>query len=197
VNDLTEVKIRKPTARSEFVRINVIRARRNNPCATQLQIANRYGITRERVRQILKEAEKPTAAYKQIYLCPSCGKELPSEKQLRARQGKVTFCNKQCRYDYGHIKVACDYCGNLKEYRVGELISHIRTGNTKHNHFFCSRVCQGKWLGENYGKQRKWDWSMVYELRDSTGWGSIRIGRALDIPFSTVSEILDKRYRTE
>lgn len=192
------------TEHSEFIRLNVIRARRNNPCATMQQIGDRYKITRERVRQILVEAGKPTSAFQQTYLCPNCGGELPRGKQSRARQGKGTFCNKQCQYDYGHIKIACDYCGELKEYRIKTIIWHIEHGQ-KCKYFFCSKVCQGKWLGENYGstgnhrniRKRKWDYSEIYTLRDSTGWGAIRIGRALGIPIPTVDKILVNRKKAQ
>jgi len=192
VNDLTEVKIRtgRPSARSEFVRLNAIRARRNNPCATLQRIGDRFGITRERVRQILKEAGKSTVSWRPTYICQNCGKEmLGNNRQVK------TFCSKKCWIDYHQVPIECEMCGEIFYVRQSIVLSKHKS----HNPRFCSNTCQGKWLGENYGKgkQCKWDWSRVYELRDSTGWGAIRIGRALDIPFSTVNRILSKRYKTK
>ena len=120
----------------------VTSARQKNPCATLQQISDEVGVTRERVRQILRDVGLPTAHLVRRYVCLSCGTVLP----LRCRK----FCNRQCQHNYTHIKVACDYCGTLREYRVKELINHIEKGQ-KQEHYWCSKRCQGKWLAENHG----------------------------------------------
>jgi len=170
---------------SETRKINIIRARRENPCATLREIGTSYGVTREYVRQVLSEAKKPTAAYHQTYLCIHCGKDMGTEKRL--------FCNRQCLSDYSRIKIACTYCGKLREYYAKWLIWQIAHSRRSTDLFFCSNVCQGKWAGENYGFIKKWDYSKVYQLRDETGWGALRIGQALGIPEGTTAEILRKR----
>lgn len=176
------------------LQVNIIRARRDNPCATLAEIGTRYSITRERVRQVLSKAGKPTRAYHQTYLCIRCGKDIGRVEGL--------FCSQQCRHDYGHIKIACTYCGKLREYSVKDLIWRIKHGQHSHNLFFCSKHCQGKWFAEIHGfiahpentgvNIRKWDYNKVYELRKQTSWGALRIGRALGIPTSTVAAILQR-----
>ena len=57
-------------------------------------------------------------------------------------------------------------------------------------------------MGKHYGwpvhkkgnpqHMRKWDYEQVYALRDETGWGAIRLSRALGIPTITISSILAK-----
>lgn len=175
--------------------ISIIRVRSNNPCATLQEIGDRFGITRERVRQILKEAGEQTRAYVQTYLCYHCGKNLGRRKKV--------FCNKQCQHDYYHMRVPCEICGQLSEYSIAVLAWRVKHMKHKQKLFFCSRVCHGKWLAANYGftvypehatgRPKKWDYSKVYDLRDSKGWGAIKIGRALGMPVPTVSKILIKR----
>ena len=176
-------------------RANILRMRRSNPCVTLQVIGDEFGVTRERVRQILLEEGKPTVAYRQTYLCTQCGKDVGVVPKL--------FCSPKCRHEYGHIKIACTYCGQLKEYNVKQLVWYIKHGRHGTDFFFCSKRCQGRWLVENHGftahpenamlGHRKYDWSKVYALRDETGWGAVRIGRALGISESGVSKILAKR----
>lgn len=179
---------------------NIVRMRRNNPCATLQEVGDRFGVTRERARQILEQAGEPTVAYQQTYLCLQCDKDIGRKPRL--------FCSPECRHNYQHIKIACTYCGQLGEYLISHLMWHIAHGSHGTDLFFCSHICQGRWLGENYGfvvtgnrgnrekwgkQRRKWDRSKVYELKDETGWGAARISRALGIPESTISWILAKR----
>lgn len=170
-----------------FLQINIIRARRNNPCATLEGIGRCFGITGERVRQILSKAGKPTRAYHQHYLCIQCG------KSIGTLWHRKRFCSRQCQHDYGHIKIACIICGKLREYRICELIWNLKHGQHSTDKFFCSKQCQGRWLGREHGIPRKWDYSKVYELRSKTGWGARNLGHALGIPEATVSAILAKQ----
>ena len=128
---------------SKTLQINIIRRRRTNPCATLEEIGTQYDVTKEYVRQVLSNAGKPTRAYHQTYLCIQCGKDMGTRKKL--------FCNRQCFHDYSHIKIACTYCGKFGKYRAKQLVRRIEHGQHSLDLFFCSKFCQGKWLGENYG----------------------------------------------
>ena len=55
------------------VRDLVIQERTAYPCATLQQIADKYGITKERVRQILASANLATRHRKPGYICNNCG----------------------------------------------------------------------------------------------------------------------------
>ena len=120
------------------VRAGVKRTREANPCATLQQIGDKYGITRERVRQILLHDKLPTAAIieKRIIYCLNCGKETPNAK----------FCNQECRYAYYHIEVLCSQCSKMFSLCQSSLI--VRTKRSKTGLLFCSKQCWGKWLGE-------------------------------------------------
>lgn len=98
------------------------------------------------------------------------------------------------------IELTCEACGS-KFRRKSYLIRKRSPGR------FCSKKCVGAFSGNHYGfkahpenityggRKRKWDYDEVYKLRDATGWGSVRIGRALGIPFCSVDSILQKRKR--
>lgn len=188
---------RRHTPHSQFVRRNIVRMRRNNPCATLREIGDKFNISRERARQILKEAGAPTAAFIQPYFCLQCGRDMGRTYHL--------FCSSECLHNYTHTLIPCSYCGNpTREINIKWLNWQIDHGRHSPDLFFCSKICQGKWLAENHGfvkypenrgAPRKWDWSKVCELRDRTGWGARRISWALGMPEGTVSVILSKRQR--
>lgn len=185
---------------SQTLKVNIIRARRNNPCASLKGIGVRYGISRERVRQVLSEAGKQTSSYRQTYLCNQCGKDIGTQEKL--------FCNRQCRYDYTHIDIACSYCGKLREYQAKHIIWEIKHGLHSSDIFFCSKNCQGHWAAEKHGfiahpenggrgRNKKWDYDKVYQARDETGFGGTKLSRLLSIPESTIYMILAKRSNHE
>lgn len=133
--------------------------------------------------------------------CIDCGKPLSPEK---SHEGQ---CYK-CYFKSRHVKVECDYCGILFERYQSQLIYTL--GKNHQRHIFCGRECFYKWLGlgKNYGfgspretlrqKQlhgapRKWNWEEVWHLHQQTGWGSLRLSRALNIPESTIKKILQKK----
>ena len=47
------------------------------------------------------------------------------------------------------IKFVCFYCG--KEYAVDYGVGNNRIKHNQSGMFFCTKECQGKWLGETHG----------------------------------------------
>lgn len=74
--------------------------------------------------------------------CPQCGRDIPQGR------GHI-FCCAQCRHDFSYKKIPCEVCGQLKEYHIKRVDWLQKRGGQKH--FYCSKRCQGKWLGTNYG----------------------------------------------
>lgn len=82
---------------------------------TQQDVADIFGITRERARQIYNKVRgKPVGRRKQrgevlnplFVYCSQCGKKWPKESIKR-------FCNKECRlqfYYYSDQKRVCHFC---------------------------------------------------------------------------------------
>ena len=120
----------------EVLKINIKRMRRNNPCSTLVQIGDKYGVTRERVRQILKEAMLPTRAVGNLcynisnqHFCLNCGK-------VRVH-GKAKFCSLECRKEYTTIQIACTQCGLLIQLFQSSIMVRIN----KFKNLFCSHRC--------------------------------------------------------
>jgi len=121
---------------------SVKKTREANRCATLQQIGDKYGVTKERVRQILSREQLPTRAIieRKIVYCLHCGKETPNLK----------FCSHECQQAYHSVEAVCSQCGRMFSLRQSELIAR-----TKHNTtglLFCSKQCYGKWFGTNYGR---------------------------------------------
>lgn len=172
----------------------VVRIRQSNPCATLEKIGQQVGITHERVRQILYEAELPTKRYyqpSQLYECLNCRKPTPNKK----------YCSKECRYEHTHPLVECDICHQLFRRRHTDLFN---PSSGTHNHYFCSKSCQGRWLAKNYGwrkgvknegKPRKYDYDLIWNKHLETGYGSRRLARILNISEPTISNVLSMYRR--
>lgn len=116
-------------------RQEIIDYRLGNPETTLQGIANEFGITRERVRQILFKAGVPTKRrqflWKNEYFCPKCGEY----KTFYAR-----LCRK-CSYAERRILIPCETCGKLISKVRGDIEQAIKRNPDAR--FFCSRECMG------------------------------------------------------
>lgn len=133
--------------------------------------------------------------------CRNCGKLLVGDRK--------EFCSPKCYHEAHTVPLECSECGTIFYRRQSQVLYHLNhplSSNGKpQERFFCNKKCFGRWAGKNYGfvahpenvlgggSPRKWDYSKVYELRDSTGWGGMKISRELGIPNQTVYSILKKR----
>ena len=114
------------------------------PYGTLSVLAKEVGVSRERVRQILRSGMglefMPLAAR----VCKVCGQ--PAKKGSR-------YC-----LDCGHPPVACVWCGTITRKprrRVVGLIGKIQktpSGPAAYTgRFFCNRTCFATWVGTNNG----------------------------------------------
>ena len=117
----------------------VIRLRLKHPCMPSSRIAEKMGVSRERIRQILKDAGVTTHFAKPKYHCVDCGKEL-RRKAIRCRE---------CFIKHSFILIICDEC-NAPFYRRKSDILQYPCSNT-YGHLFCSRHCRSVWRGKHCG----------------------------------------------
>lgn len=192
---------------------------------TLQEIGNKCQVSRERIRQILNEyypdkAQRPNCLVTRHTLASliGCSRNLvicmEDEGIINPiRRGGLHLYDKkdvakikaliQARIESQRkpvIELTCEVC-DAKFYRKSYLIRKTSPGR------FCSRKCRGVFIGNNYGfkahpknrghsgRGRKWDYDGIYKLRDETGWGALRISRALNMPLGTVDMILQKRER--
>ncbi len=123
----------------------VIAIRVKNPCATLENIATPLGITRERVRQILKGHGLPTTHWKPKkpeYVCFNCG---------TITHRKSSLCSPKCRHEYCNPLVECYNCGNLFRKRQSYLKRQAIDPRYTKKRDFCSLKCNGIIIGIEYG----------------------------------------------
>lgn len=116
------------------------------------------------------------------------------------------WCSEECRREDRKVTLICDYCGKTFQRAIHDVLEYRAPSLRKERNrvgFFCCRRCFGLWLAKYHGfgifpehaargRQRKYDWERVLELRRKTGWGEFRIARALGWSRSTVRHILKK-----
>jgi len=129
--------------------LEIIEYRKNNPCLTLQQVGNKYGISRERVRQILKRAKEKTTNYyyrglhQVAVVCSQCGKTFYLkeydliDRENRASKTGGRFCSNSCaakwNWEHGiferHLKY--DYNLIIKQYNDNmSLIDMASLNNT-------------------------------------------------------------------
>lgn len=157
----------------------VIEARRLNPILSASKMAMDFGVSRERVRQILVRAKLDTRVpipYK--HLCPKCGKHLCH----------AGYCRK-CRMSLvATTIVICDTCGKPKEIRLNAVGQREMR---RYHHHFCNRHCFGKWVsqfgfkpGERHAppasmvRGHKYDYAPVITMVNA-GRSGVEIARAI------------------
>ena len=108
VNKLNAIRKKKNRAEEEYsdsLRKAVVELRRENPMWTLQNIANVMEVSRERVRQLLKSENAPTAAVKElpvvVLTCDTCGVTFERPIRIHAYnqdRGIVsTFCGSTCQ----------------------------------------------------------------------------------------------------
>ena len=110
----------------------VVALRSKFPCATLGEIGEVAGVSRERVRQLLKKNGVPTRAYRtppQLYACMTCGKA----------STYVRFCSAECRLEVSHPRVSCAWCHS--EFRRNATQIKVWAIRGSKQGPFCSRRC--------------------------------------------------------
>jgi hypothetical protein len=126
------------------VRELVIQERVKNPCATLKQIGDKFGVSREYIRQILSEAGLPTRHRRPGYMCNYCFNVFtPSGSH------SILFCNPECSKQYALVTLECESCNKLFPANYSRISYQIRKKGQQH--FYCSRRCKGKATGLNNG----------------------------------------------
>lgn len=130
------------------------------PFGVVTEIAEQFGVTRERVRQIAVGLGYPgymsqTKDQRIIRskmgrtLCPTCGKPMGRGRYAENRVSRYRC--QDCRW----IEVACSECGKLKRVHASEYLSKVSRGRTNYGKYtgaqFCDRVCFGRYMGERVG----------------------------------------------
>jgi len=144
---------KKPTSK-----IYVIQMRQDNPDMTLLDIGNIVGVTRERVRQILKKAGMETRSAKAAYSrqpphlkfgkpCLKCNKPVPYSQLSKSKNpspshGYYPKYHKECRPGSLFMDLVCPYCDKsfqLGMYYYKQRLKRLSVGSQKE--IYCSHRC--------------------------------------------------------
>lgn len=171
---------------------------RDNPCLSRSAIAVKFGISRERVRQLLKKHGERTKRYapkKSNRRVCRCGNEFYG--------GHSCYCP-DCRA----IPIICDNCGKLFARHIMDILRQYNPEDplAKASGFFCSLHCHGVWLGQGFGfrahpensrkgKRNEERWNLVWQKHLETGFGAPKLARLLRVPEGSVGAILARRRK--
>lgn len=158
--------------------------------ATQTQIARAVGVSRERVRQILKTEGIAFGRYwgRPKPTCPSCGKPM-------------SYTSKSCRKCWEasrRVILVCEMCGKSFSRKNSDINRAKKHG---YKHIWCSKHCQGIWAGKNHGwgsrdmagsrpDSRKHDWAKILEMYQTHT--ANEVAAALNMSSSTVYMIVSR-----
>lgn len=125
----------------------IVKMREKFPCYTLQRIGDEFGVTRERIRQILSSEGRETKSLQRLTprRCQRCGAKISTNR---------LHC-KKCQYELHHVQLECGYCGKLFWRRVSEVLHYsfidgLEIKNAR-QHYFCNRSCFGKWVTSSHG----------------------------------------------
>jgi len=138
---------------SRIVRESTQRILQVNPSMTYAEIGRLLGVSRERIRQIAGQS-----THRQR-VCKVCGVGIRShEPGMTKTAYNLRYCpacwaiRKGKKKTHQEVSFVCTTCQSVFTRRVSEIRKMDKNGQTVR---WCSKKCQGKWLGTNYGLGRR------------------------------------------
>ena len=119
--------------------------KKKNPCVTLAEIGKHYGISAERVRQIIKKATGKGCGQmtKPRPLCLNCG--------LPCKQLAHIYCSRKCYNEARLVTMECYTCGKLFTRRQSQVIRAATNPRYTTKRYYCSTHCSGVQLGREHG----------------------------------------------
>ena len=111
-------------------KIDVIQLLRAVPSLSNAEVGRRFGLSRQRVMEMRRQAGLPASQVAQRigwHPCLRCGIQIPPKRK---------YCSRACQWDY--IQLVCDECG--KEFQRPRRMA------ARYEHHLCSQMCKGSWL---------------------------------------------------
>jgi len=118
----------------------VISYREKYPCVSEVDIGDKFEISKQRVSQILKRAglRGPSVKHGQRTKCPVCGLH-------KSPQGGLC---RACYKERHLVTCICANCGKVFERRQCDVLRNAAHGA---DDFYCSKTCWGETLGNTKG----------------------------------------------
>jgi len=111
--------------------LDIIEYRKNNPCLTLQQVADKFGVSRENIRQKCRRSgiESKSLRYRKK-VCPLC--KVNNLKRLQV------ICA-ECYHKQHNVILICDNCG-IEFNRFQTTVIH-NLDKDRNKHVFCGRKC--------------------------------------------------------
>jgi len=126
------------TVKNTALRQDLVSFKKRNPCYNLSHIGDKFGLTKERVRQILSSEGIDTTLYNPKKMCRQCGD--------RKEEGQRLYC-KKCADDRKYISVRCPQCHRLFRREAYYVIYY------NPDHMFCTRNCQSLFVKNSHHKR--------------------------------------------
>jgi len=126
------------SGRGPVSKLDVVIMYRDNPDITTMKVGKYYGVTRERVCQILrKHGIDPNARrmerYRLMRICPECG---------GVKEARQKVCS-ECYHSFHFDNFTCEICGVDFEVRKTEIRRRVKLGRNMPR--FHNNTCRGIW----------------------------------------------------
>lgn len=110
------------------------------PNGTLKEIGDKYGLTRERIRQIAKALgllmphDQKTKVILHSKTCPKCRITFSTRNK---------YCSSECSGNRAKVTAPCGECGTM--------ITRKKSWMEHRRYHFCNRTCLGKYAGRHWG----------------------------------------------
>ncbi len=124
----------------------IVNLKLSHPCLSVTVVAEKYGITQQRVSEIWRfNGVHAQEIKKDYYFCNYCGERF----HPKATNSRNLYCNNHCRKLANQITFVCEECGQTFSVRQSTVKYRLTKGLGVPR--FCSRGCLGANIGRNYG----------------------------------------------
>jgi endogenous inhibitor of DNA gyrase (YacG/DUF329 family) len=167
-----------------------------NPCLTLEQIGHKFGITRQRVDQILLSVDIHIGKRRKTRpLCLNCGKP--------CKRMKAVYCSVKCFNEQHRLTLICHTCGKTITRSQSAVLRTETNPEYTEKKFYCSNRCKGANIGKTYGFtahpeniskvcrfQKKHDHVSIIEEYKISKLSKTEFAKSKEIPVSTIYGIL-------
>ena len=133
---------------NDLIRDSALRILQVNPSLSYAEVGRLLGVSRERIRQVSGQSRRPAR------FCEACGRRIrllhEGVTQTAYYQGFCRDCwtaEKARRREDRFRTFVCEWCGTTFLRSVGTARRQEEMGRRIR---WCSKQCQGKWLGAHY-----------------------------------------------
>ena len=169
-------------------RAAIVEAKLAEPSITLQALGDRFGLTRERIRQILITEGIITRRVLKTKDCKYCGQAFIERDAFKAKQS-TTYCSPECRTNAHRVYLICDTCDTLyflkaSDYRGRQRYQRFDSDSNGVTSNYCSIKCRGEGAGKKLRKASEEGRGFTYDWT----WGKSKDGVSIKIKKAIAKE---------